>query len=409
MPRTLWHHPDFLKLWTGQAVSQIGSRITREGLPLTAVLILAASPFQMGVLSGASAGAVLVFGLFAGAWADRLRRRPLLIAADLLRAALLASVPMAAALHRLGMLHLYLVAAAGGLLTVLFDVAYQAYVPSLVERDNILEANTKLTLSESVAEVAGPGLTGVLVQLLTAPVAIAFDAASFVSSAVSLWLIRKPEPRPEPRPKPHMGHEIAEGLRLCWSDPYLRALAGRTATGALFQGFVTSMYILFALRVLHLNAAILGFIIAVGGVSSLLGAALAERIRHRFGFGATFIGSALLAGAASLIPPLAHGSVAVCSAFLAVAQFGDFAWPIYSIHETTLRQIVTPPALLGRVNSAMHLMFRGVLPAGALAGGALAMIVGIRATMFLGGAGFLLSTFWLICSPVRSLRKLPST
>src|SRR5215469_14712361 len=212
MPRdSLWSQRDFLKLWSGQAISQIGSRITRTALPLVAVMMLDASPFQMGILSGASAASVLLFGLFAGAWADRLRRRPLLIAADLGRAAVLAAIPIAALRHTLGMPLLYVVSAAAGLFTVLFDVSYQAYVPSLVERENILRANARMALSESVAEVSGPGLAGFLVQALTAPIAIAFDAASFLVSALSVAAVRKPEPAPERSAEQHMGREIVEG------------------------------------------------------------------------------------------------------------------------------------------------------------------------------------------------------
>ena len=397
-----------MKLWFGQAISQIGSRITREGLPLTAVLMLGASPLQMGILSGASAAAVLVFGLFAGAWSDRLRRRPVLIAADLGRAVVLGTIPLAAALHRLTIGHLYVVAAATGLLTVLFDVSYQAYLPSLVSREYLIQGNSKLALTESVAEITGPGLTGILVQLITAPMAIFYDAVSFLSSAVSVWLIRKPEAEPEHHPEPHIGREIAEGLRTSWSHPVLRALAARTATSSFFGGFIYSMYILFAIRELGLSAALIGVIISVGGASSLLGAFVTEPLVGRFGFGRTFIASAWAVGVASLFIPLAHGSVAVCAGFLAASQVGDAAWPVYNINETSLRQAITPDHLLGRVNSAMHLMFRGILPLGAFAGGAIAEVIGIRNTMFAGSIGFLLSTLLLVFSPIRQLQVLPA-
>ncbi|MGC9969097.1 MAG: MFS transporter [Bryobacteraceae bacterium] len=402
----LWRQPDFLKLWAGQAISEIGSRISRTAVPLTAVMVLGASEFQMGILSGAGAATVLIFGLFAGAWADRLRRRPILIAADLGRAAVLGSIPLAAALGRLTIGHLYVVAAAAGVLTVLFDVAYQAYLPSLVERENLLEGNSKLAMSGSVAEVAGPGLTGVLVEWITAPMAILFDAVSFLCSALSVWLIRKPERRPEHRPEPHIGREIAEGLRAAWSDPLLRGLAARTITAAFFLGFPSSLYVLFVMRDLGLRAALLGVIIAVGGAGSVIGAWFAEGLARRFGSGRTLIGSAAVIGAASLLVPLAHGSAAAAAAFLIAAQLGDVAWPVYTINETSLRQAVTPDHLLGRVNSAMHLLFWGVLPAGALAGGALAQAIGIRATLALGAVGVLLSALWLVFSPVRSRRQL---
>ena len=268
--RGLWREPDFLKLWAGQAVSQMGSWITLVGLPMTAALLLKASPLQMGILSGAGAAAILLFGLFAGAWADRLRRRPILIWADLGRAALLGTIPLAVAFGRLTMGHLYLVAAASAILTVFFDVSYQAYLPSLVSPANILEGNSKMALSESIAGVVGPGLTGVLIQALTAPIAILFDAISFLGSALSVWLIRKPEPRPKPSAAPHIGREIMEGLRASWREPILRTLLLRAAMAAIFGGFGGSLYILFAVRELRINAVLLGAIISVGGFSDLL-------------------------------------------------------------------------------------------------------------------------------------------
>jgi MFS family permease len=403
----LWHEPDFLKLWGGQAVSHMGSTITDVGLPLTAVMMLGASPFQMGLLSGAGAAVVLVFGLFAGAWADRLRRRPILIVADLARAAVLGTVPLAAAFHRLSMGHLYLVVAVTSLFTVLFEVSYQAYVPSLVDRENLVECNSKLALAASAADAAGPGLTGVLVEWITAPRAILFDAVSFLISAVSIALIRKPEPQPKRSSQPHMGREIVEGLRASWREPILRVLAQRRATGSFFLGFGSALYMIFAVRELGLGAALLGTIISVGGVSSLAGAFAAPRLVRRFGFGPTFIGAAVVTGITMLAPTLARGPVVVCAAILGAAQLFDMAWPIYFINELSLRQAVTPDHLLGRVNSAMHLLFRGILPVGSLAGGMIAQAIGIRQTMFLGAVGYLLSTLWLVFSPVRKLRELP--
>ncbi len=400
----LWLDSDFLKLWFGQAVSQIGSRITREGLPLTAVVLLNASPYQMGLLSGVTAAAVLLFGLFAGAWADRLRRRPILIATDMGRALLLSTVPLAALMHRLSMGHLYTVAAIGGLLTVLFDVSYQAYLPALVTREQLIEGNSKLALSESVAEVAGPALTGILVKLITAPMAILLDAVSFLCSAGSLLLIRRSEPAPAANANPQMTREIAEGLRTTWANPILRALAARAAMAYFFGGFIGSLYILFAMRDLKLDTATLGLIISVGGASSLLGALLTQPLMRRIGMGPSLIAAAIVAGLASLMVPLAHGSFAMCVGFLLASQAGDASWSIYAINETSLRQTITPDHILGRVNSAMLLLFRGILPLGALMGGVMAEFFGVRTTMLAGSMGSLLSVLWLVFSPVRHIR-----
>ncbi|MBZ5606512.1 MAG: MFS transporter [Acidobacteriia bacterium] len=400
----LLRHPDFLKLWTGQTISQIGSRITREGLPLTAVVVLGATPLQMGILNGASGAAVLLFGLFAGAWADRIRRRPILIATDLGRAVVLGCVPLLAALHRLAIPHLYAIGAAAGMLTILFDATYQAYLPSLVERDNILEGNSKLALSDSIAEVAGPGLTGVLVQWITAPLAILFDAISYLISAASLAMIRKHEPAPVPHENPHIGREIREGLAACFGDPILRAFAARNGAAAFFMGFIGSLYILFAMRELKMNAALLGAIIAVGGASNLLGALIAERVVHRFGYGLSLIGAAAVSSAGAILLGFAHGPLAWCAAFLVASQLCDLGWTVFSIAETTIRQSIVPDRLLGRVNSAMQLLFRGVYPAGALVGGALAGRIGVRGTILTGALGYLCANLFLVFSPLRRFK-----
>ena len=403
---SVWRQPDFLKLWSGQAVSQIGSHISREGLPLTAVLVLGASPWQMGILNGAGAAAVLLFGLFAGAWVDRLRRRPLLLASDFGRALLLATIPLAAFLHRLTFAQLCAVAALDGVLATLFEIAYSTYVPTLVGAAAILDANSKLALTESTSEVIGPGLTGVLVQWLTAPIAIAFDALSFLASMASVWWIRTPEPEPVRAAHPHILREIREGLDVCRRDARLRALMLRTLVGAFFAGFV-SLYILYVVRDLHLNAAQLGMVVSIGGGSSLAGAFFAQRLVLRLGLGPAMIAAYVTLGLACLIPSMAHGSVAMCCLILAIAQLGDVAWPVVSICDQTLCQAVAAPAVLGRVNSTMHLLFRGVLPAGALVGGAVATAIGLRATIAIGGVGFLLSSLFLVFSPIRGLRELP--
>lgn len=408
-PGSLWRDREFVKLWTGQAISQVGSRITRTALPFAAVLVLGAGPFEMGVLGGVSTAAVLLFGLFAGAWADRLRRRPILIVADLGRAAVLASIPIAALRDSLTMTRLYVVAGITGLLTVLFDVSYQAYVPSLVRRENLLQANAKLALSESIAEVSGPAIAGFLVQALTAPAAIAFDALSFLVSAVSIALVRRTEPPPAERGNTHMLAEIRDGLRTSWRNPYLRAMALRSATAALFMGFFASLYPLFTVKVLGLTPAVIGVVVATGGAFAVAGAWLSEWIVRRMGFGAAFVGAVLFTNGTTFLHPMAHGSVALCCLFLVAGQLGDFAWPTINITETSLRQAVAPVDALGRVNSAMNLMFNGMIPVGAFAGGALAEAIGVRAAMFVGGGGYLLSTLWLIFSPIRHLRDLAAT
>jgi MFS family permease len=403
--RGLWANPDFLKLWTSQTVSQLGSRISREGIPLTALLVLHAGAARMGLLYALGGAAVLVFGLVAGVWVDRVRRRPILIAADLGRAVVLASIPAAALAGTLGMGQLYAVAAAAGVLTVFFDVAYQSYLPALVERGQILAGNSKLALSSSLAEIAGPGLTGFLVQLITAPIAILFDAVSFVISAVLMVGIRRREPPPERLPAAHLLAEALAGLRWIFADPVLRAIGLRSATAWVFHGFLGSLYMLYAIDVLHLSTAVLGLVIATGGAGAMAGAYLAPRIERRFPLGPTFVATSAIHGLTTFLIPLAAAVPALAIALLVTSQLaGDSVFMIYTINELSLRQRVVPSSVLGRVSAGMQLLARGILPIGALLGGGIGARAGVVTALYVAAGGLLLSTLWLLASPLRRLR-----
>lgn len=406
----LWHHADFMKLWTGQTISQFGSMITREALPFTAVLLLDATPSQMGLLIAAGAAPVLLFGLIAGVWVDRVRRRPLLIAADLLRALLLLSIPAAWFLGLLRIEQLYLVTLLTSGLTLLFDVGYQSYLPALVQRERLVEGNSKLGLSASVAEIAGPAVGGGLVQLISAPLAVLVDALSFLVSALLLGRIRTAEVTPaQSTARPALRHEIAAGLRAIRQQPLLRALASRSALFYLSLNLIGPVYGLYVLDQLGLPPALVGLITAAGGAAGLTGALLAERVPQRVGFGPTLVGALVVVPLATLLIPLADGPLPAVLTMLLAAQIGDVALAIFSINELSLRQAVTPDHLLGRVNSCMRLIETGVGPVGALLGGALGALIGLRATMVVGAAGMLLAGVWLGLSQVRALRALPAS
>jgi MFS family permease len=401
--RSLWRHADFLKLWTGQTISELGSRITRDGVPMAAVLVLGAAPAQMGFLTAVSAASTLVFGLIAGVLVDRVRRRPIMISADIARAALLATIPLAAIAHRLTMAQLYAVAALTGFCTVFFDVAYQSYMPSLVGKENLLEGNSKLATSSAIAEIAGPGLTGVLVQLITAPIAILFDAISFLFSAACVSFIRKPEPGHERTGD--LPHPIA-GLRFVFHHPVLRPIAGFMITLFFFVGMIGPLYVLYAIRDLHIDPARIGLVISVGGIGAMIGSTLAPRISRKFGIGrALLIGTLGMAAGNSLIP-MAHGTLPMVLSFLVIQQLvGDTSLSVFFINELTLRQSVTPNEVLGRVNAAMQLASRGVYPIGALFCGVITGAVGVRATLAIGISGIAVSSLWLLSPAVRRLRK----
>ncbi len=390
------HKKDFLKLWTGQTISAIGSRITREGVPLTAVLLLGATPWQMGLLAAASSASILLFSIAAGVIADRMRRRPLMIGTDLARAVLLTSIPLAARFGVLSFDLLLSVAVTAGLLTVQFNIAYQSYLPTLLPADDLFDGNRRLTMSSATAEILGPGITGVLIQAITAPVAILLDALSFVVSAVSLWFIRTPEPESVPAAPEPLWREASEGARAIARHPVLRALALRSILTYFSGGIFYSLYMLYAIRTLHMTTSVLGFTIALGGVGALTGAWLTKRLAV-FAPETTFAAAAVIQSLAQLLIPTAAYVPRFAILCMGVSQLiGDAAFTVYAVNEITVRQRLIDTRLLGRVNGAMQLASGGVLPLGALAGGVLAEQIGIPRTLWVGATGVLLSSLFLL-------------
>lgn len=405
----LWGHPDFMKLWVGQTISEVGSTVTREALPLTAALALGATPLQMGALAAAGAAPVLLVGLMAGVWVDRLRRRPLMVAADLGRAALLVSIPLAAALNVLTMTQLFVTLPLVGVLTMLFDTAYQAFVPSLLRHDQLMEANTKLGLSGAAAEVSAPGLAGVLVQAISGPGAVLLDALSFLCSAILVARIQSPEQAPARAQRLGLLREAADGLRAVRGAPLLRAFAGSATVSSFFGNFFAALYTLYAIRVLGMGPALLGLTVACGGVGDFAGAVVVGPLSRRFGVGPTLLGAAVLGSLVGLLTPLASGPPLAAAGLLMATQFlGDASAAVYGINELSLRQAITPRRLLGRVNASIGMLTSGVGPLGALAGGALAGAVGIRQTLAIAVVGASLRLPWLLYSPLRHLRTLPT-
>ncbi|MDP9381925.1 MAG: MFS transporter [Chloroflexota bacterium] len=408
LPAGLWRHGDFLRLWLAQTVSVFGTQITLVALPLAAVLALDASAAQVGILGAAERAPFLLFGLFAGVWVDRLRRRPIMIWADIGRALVLGSIPVAAVLGLLCIEQLYLVGFLAGVLTVCFDVAYQSYLPALVEREQLVEGNSKLEVSNSIASIAGPGIAGVLVQILTAPIAILADSLSYLGSALLLGLIRKPEPAPAPRGEQRIWGEIGEGLGIVLRSPLLRAIAGCTGTSNLFSTGLFTVLVLYATRELGIEPAGYGLILAAIGPGALLGALLAARSARRFGIGPTISWSLLLSGVGLPLIPLASGPPTITVPLLAFVMFLlGLGGPIYNVNQVSLRQAITPARLLGRMNATMRFLVWGTMPVGSLLGGFLAEAIGLRQTMSVMVMGMLLAPLWVLLSPVRVLREQP--
>jgi len=373
-------------------------------MSFTAILVLGATPVQLGVLNIMQLLPAFLIGLLTGAWVDRLRRRPLLIGADLGRALALATLPLAAVLGLLHIAQVYMVALVVSILTIFFDVAYQSYLPGLVGKESVMEGNSKLSASAAVAEFGGFSIGGWLVQIFTAPFAILIDAGSFVISAISVWLIRAREPTVTPQEHLNMRREIADGLKTVIHQPLLRASAVAVLLRGLAGGIYGALVVLYMSRGLGFNPGILGMIWAVGGVSSFLGAAFAPRISRRLGSGPAMVIGMGVFGLSSFFIPLASGATLLSAAFLIAAQLGDGFYILYEINLVSLRQSIASEHILGRVNATMQFINLGAILVGSLLGGLLGEAVGVRPVLFIGASGTLLAAVALALSPIRKLK-----
>jgi MFS family permease len=409
MTRTATRWGDFGRLWAALSVSLMGTEITALALPLLAALTLGASALEMGILAAAGQVPFLLFSLPAGAWVDRLPRRPVLIATDVASTLLLVSVPLAVPFGGPNFPHLVVVAFGVGTMAVVSEVAHYAYVPSLVGRERLTESNSRLQVSYSAAAAAGPGLAGALVQLLSAPVAVLADAVSFLISAALLRSIRRPEPPPVRSDAGlPMRRSIADGMRKLLGHPLLRAIIVASVPITFFTSGFLALYVLYATRDLGLAPATIGLIFAAGGVGAISGAMLARRAADRFGVGPAIIGGWVLAAAGALLVPLAAGPTVVVVVILALSKaFEGITDTVANIHQWSLRQVVTPDRLAGRVTAGHRFAVYGAGAAGALVGGALGTALGLRPALFVCAVGALLSPLLAVFSPLRQLREQP--
>jgi MFS family permease len=407
----LWRHPDFLKLWSAETISQFGSQVDDLAIGFVAIVVLDASAFEVAVLATLNFLPFILFTLPAGVWVDRLRRRPILIAGDLGRAALLATIPIAYIADALTLWQLYVVVFLTGVCTVFFDVAYQSYLPSLVERDQIIDGNSKLEISRSAAQVGGPGMAGALVEIFTAPYAVLVDAISFLGSGLFLLGIQKHEDAPRRETvdgrKTSLWTELKEGLRFVLGNPNLRAQAGCTATSNLFSSLAFAIVLVFLVRDLGLSAAVIGIVFSVGATSSFAAAFTAMRLSRRFGIGPTTIAVSVLWGPGLLLFAVAPDGNAAIPFLVAGQLLAGFSIVVYNIIQVSYRQAICPPRLQGRMNSVMRFIVWGTIPIGTLAGGALGTWVGLRETLVVGGVGTGLAVLWIVFSPQRHLRDMP--
>lgn len=404
----LWRHRDFLLLWGGQTVSEVGSAVTQLALPLTAVVALKASTLQVGLLTAATTLAFAVIALPAGALVDRRPKRGIMIACDTARLVIIASVPAAWAAGVLTMAQLYAVAVTTGVATVFFDVSYQSYLPSLLEHEHLMEGNGKLSTTQSFAELAGPGLGGGLVGAVGAAGSVIADALSYAVSVASLLGIRhqeSPHAPAESEEKTSLRADIGEGLRFVLGHPVLRKVVACTGTANLFISMATAVEIVFLVRVLRVPPAWTGLVIALCAAGGVLGGAFAGRLSKRIGSARIIWFSILVLGAPSVLAAFAEPGWGV-ALYPAGFCFLLFSAVAYNVAQVSYRQSVTPARLMGRMNAAVRWIVWGTMPLGGVLGGVLGTAIGVRPTIALGLAGAWASGWWVYFSPLRHMRDV---
>jgi MFS family permease len=403
----LWHHGDFMKLWAGQSISEFGTQVSQLAIPLVAVLSLDASAFEVASLGTVQFLPFIIFTLPAGVWVDRVSRRMVLIVGDVGRALLLVSIPLAYLLDALTLGQLYAVGFGVGILTVFFDVAYQSYLPSLVDREQLVEGNAKLQTTVSGAWIAGPGLAGLLISAITAPYAILLDSVSFLASGGFSAAIRKPERQRIPTGQTkRMRAELWEGLRYVLGHRLLRPQAISTGVSNFFSNVAFSIFVVYAVRSLHLSPLEIGISFTGFGIGWLFGSLSATRLGSGLGVGrATMLGAAL-SGPGTLLVAVSPTAFPL-PLIIGGGIVGGFGSVVYNIQQVGLRQTITPERLQGRMNSVMRFLVWGTIPLGSLTGGALGSTIGLRQTLVVGAIGGFTSVLPIMFSPIRALEGFP--
>jgi MFS family permease len=442
LPRrpSLFRHPDFARLWTAATISLFGTQISQLAIPVIAVLLLGVSPFEVALLGVVEFLPFLLFTLPAGVWVDRLPRRRILIVGDLGRALMLASIPIAYAAGALTIWQLYMVGFVNGILTVFFDVADQSYLPTVIEREDLVEGNSKIQASASTAMVLGQPAGGGIVGLLTAPIAVLVDAVSFLLSALLIFSIKRTEVAAAarasaaaqsaeeaasspasgaafaaeasivaaPEARPSLRREVAEGLRFVLGNRMLRSIAATTGSSNLFSNILFAVFPVYLYRDLGLTPAAVGLFGGVAGAGALIGAIGAARVARRFTIGPTIVGSVSIAAVAVLLIPLAPPQLAL--PFFCVSGFvAGFGGVVYNINQVSLRQAICPERMLGRMNATMRFIVWGTIPIGALLGGLIATAFGTFSAIAIGAIGGLFAFLPVFFSPVRTLQRIPDT
>lgn len=407
---TVLANRDFVKLWTGETVSLIGGQIRELALPLVAILTLHAGALEVGALNAARYAPVVFFSLLAGVWLDRRRRRPTLIASDLACAVLIGLIPLASVLGVLSIWLLVVIAFLVGVPQVFFDIGTLSYLPSLVQRRHLTDANSKMQISFSVAGIVGPSLAGVLVGILTAPIVLAVNAVSYLFSMAMLLSIRRPEPIPQAdADPPSVAHSIVEGLGAVFGSRMLRSLLLQSCTFNFCYNMLITVFLVYAIRSLGLSASQLGLVIGTGAVAAFVGALFANRITTALGLGRTLLGTTLGACLSPLLLLFPDSASLTALVILGASRavYGVTV-VVYNVATVTLRQVVTPNRLLARMNGSYRLLLFGMGPIGAITGGALGSALPLRQAMVIAAIALMTPIIWILFSPVFWLKEMPS-
>jgi MFS family permease len=407
----VWQSADYSRLWGASVISAFGSSVTQLAVPLLAATTLQATPAQMGLLVASNSLPILLLGLLAGTWLDRRTKLPVMILTDLVRGVLLLALPVAWFLGVMRIELLIAVAFLVGCLSVFFDIASQSLLPMILRDERLAEGNARLFTGWSIAEIAGPGVAGWLVQAITAPFAILVDAVSYIVSAVLLVGMRPDEQGTvkEDAARPHFFRELQDGLHLVIRNPVLRATALATGLWNLFDGARWAVLILFLTRTLGLDAAIIGVVFMASSVGYLIGSLLPRHVAQRLGLGHAILLGIVLAVPSELLTAFASGPPPQATA-MAVAGFflTGVAIPIYDINQFSVRQAMIPLSMQGRGNATMRTIIRGAVPIGAVLGGLLAERIGLRGVMVVAALGGVAAFLAIWFSPVRTMRTLPA-
>lgn len=405
---TLRGNTDFLKLWIGQGVSALGTQVSTVALPLTAVIFLHASPGQLGLVNTMQWLPFLLFALIIGSYADRVRRLPLLVAADIGRALVLGVIVTLAVVGVLNIPLLIVGVFIFGVLTVLFEVTYFAYLPTLVDRSLLVGANSRLQATASIAQVGGPALGGALVQLVTAPIALLADAISFLFSVGGLLLIRtREELRPPPAAGEGMLHRIREGLKITYRNAFLRGLVGVAASYNFFDEWILTLFLLYAVHNLHLKAGTIGLVISGGAVGAVFGSMLTGPAIRWFGVGGALVGSVTVESVVLVVIPfLPAGHILTVVALIVVYALNGFGVALSSVAAVSIRQSVTPDELLARMTASYRSISYGAVPLGAAVGGLIGQLIGVRTGLMIGTIAMVSTIGWVAFSPLPKLRRV---